>query len=96
MSNVQGNVGAYISSLMDVIGEQEEDASFIHNPVNAYNLLRFLFLKSTEERAIISRFFFLKTISSLRVSGTWLLGGEWWRTLSRPRWREGRRTWASE
>ena len=48
----QGNVGAYISSLMDVIGEQEEDASFIHNPVNAYNLLRFLFLKSTEERAI--------------------------------------------
>ena len=39
-ADVQGNIGAYISSLMDVIGEQEEDASFIHNPVNAYNLLR--------------------------------------------------------
>ena len=43
--DVQGNIGAYISSLMDVIGEQEEDASFIHNPVNAYNLLR-CFIKS--------------------------------------------------
>ena len=53
LSNVQGNVGAYISSLMDVIGEQEEDASFIHNPVNAYNLLRFLFLKSTKERTFM-------------------------------------------
>ena len=52
-SNVQGNVGAYISSLMDVIGEQEEDASFIHNPVNAYNLLRFPFLKSTKERTFM-------------------------------------------
>jgi len=39
-NEAKGNVGAYISSLMDVIGEQEEDASFIHNPVNAYNLLR--------------------------------------------------------
>ena len=36
----QGNIGAYITSLMDIIGEQEEDASFVHNPINAYNLLR--------------------------------------------------------
>ena len=74
---MQGNVGAYISSLMDVIGDQEEDASFIHNPVNAYNLLRFLFLKSTEELGSSFSKPEKKVISSLGVSGTWLLGGEW-------------------
>ena len=34
------NVGAYIQSFEDVVGDQEEDASFMHNPLNAYNLIR--------------------------------------------------------
>ena len=37
---MQANLGAYISSMMDVVGEQEEDTTFVHNPLNAYTLLR--------------------------------------------------------
>jgi hypothetical protein len=25
---------------MEIVGEQEEDVSFVHNPINAYSLLR--------------------------------------------------------
>ena len=36
----RGAVGAYVSSYEDVIGEQEEDESFLHNPLNVYGLIR--------------------------------------------------------
>jgi len=36
----KGNIGAYIESFEDVIGDQEEEADFMHNPLNAYRLLR--------------------------------------------------------
>ena len=79
----QGNVGAYISSLMDVIGEQEEDASFIHNPVNAYNLLRCFAINQD-----------WPCLSLFRVD-TLPLVGAWWKIHSRLRWRGGRRMLAS-
>ena len=34
------NIGAYIQSFEDVVGDQEEEASLMHNPINAYNLIR--------------------------------------------------------
>lgn len=34
------NIGAYIQSFEDVVGEQEEEAAIMHNPINAYNLVR--------------------------------------------------------
>jgi len=36
----KGNVGAYIQSFEDVVGDQEEEPSIMHHPINAYNLLR--------------------------------------------------------
>jgi len=36
----KGNIGAYIQSFEDVVGDQEEEPSIMHNPINAYNLLR--------------------------------------------------------
>merc|ERR1740137_359492 len=36
----KGNIGAYIQSFEDVVGDQEEEPSIMHHPVNAYNLLR--------------------------------------------------------
>merc|ERR1719210_1965989 len=33
-------LGGYIASYDDVIGGQEEDETFLHNPVNVYNLIR--------------------------------------------------------
>ena len=32
--------GSYIASYDDVIGDQEEDEEFMHNPLNVYNLIR--------------------------------------------------------
>ena len=34
------NIGAYIQSFEDVVGDQEEEKSLMHNPINAYNLIR--------------------------------------------------------
>ena len=34
------NIGSYIQSFDDVIGEQEEEPEIMHNPINAYNLIR--------------------------------------------------------
>ena len=34
------NIGAYIQSFEDVVGEQEEEPELMHNPINAYNLIR--------------------------------------------------------
>merc|ERR1712123_1540 len=36
----KGNVGAYIQSFEDVVGDQEEEPSIMHHPINTYNLLR--------------------------------------------------------
>lgn len=33
-------LGSYVASFDDVIGGQEEDETFLHNPVNVYNLIR--------------------------------------------------------
>merc|ERR1719361_2841353 len=33
-------LGNYLASYDDVIGGQEEDETFLHNPVNVYNLVR--------------------------------------------------------
>ncbi len=33
-------LGGYVASYDDVIGGQEEDETFLHNPVNVYNLVR--------------------------------------------------------
>ena len=38
--DARGAVGAYVSSYEDVVGEQEEDESFLHNPLNVYALVR--------------------------------------------------------
>ena len=34
------NIGTYIQSFEDVVGDQEEEAELMHNPINAYNLIR--------------------------------------------------------
>ena len=36
----QGAIGAYIASYEDAIGEQEDDETFLYNPLNVYNLIR--------------------------------------------------------
>ena len=33
-------LGGYLASYDDVIGGQDEDETFLHNPVNVYNLIR--------------------------------------------------------
>ncbi len=33
-------LGSYVASYDDVIGAQDEDDTFLHNPVNVYNLIR--------------------------------------------------------
>jgi len=34
------SIATYIQSFEDILGDQEEDVSFMHNPLNAYNLIR--------------------------------------------------------
>lgn len=34
------NIGSYIQSFDDVVGDQDEEAHIMHNPLNAYNLIR--------------------------------------------------------
>ncbi len=36
----QGALGAYVTSYDDVLGGQDEDDTFLHNPLNVYNLIR--------------------------------------------------------
>ncbi|TRY78772.1 hypothetical protein TCAL_01746 [Tigriopus californicus] len=38
--DAQGALGAYVASYEDIIGEQDEDETFMHNPLNVYNLIR--------------------------------------------------------
>lgn len=38
--DAQGAIGAYVASYEDAIGEQEDDESFLYNPLNVYNLIR--------------------------------------------------------
>jgi prolyl 4-hydroxylase len=38
--DTRGAVGAYISSYEDVLGEQDDDESFLYNPLNVYALIR--------------------------------------------------------
>lgn len=38
--DAQGAIGAYIASYEDAIGEQDDDETFLHNPLNVYNLIR--------------------------------------------------------
>jgi hypothetical protein len=33
-------LGGYVASFDDVIGGQDEDETFLHNPINVYNLIR--------------------------------------------------------
>jgi len=39
-SDARGGIGGYIQSFEDVLGDQEEDREFVHNPLNVYNLMR--------------------------------------------------------
>ena len=34
------HLGAYLASYDDVIGDQDDDETFMHNPLNVYNLIR--------------------------------------------------------
>ena len=34
------HLGSYVASYDDVIGDQDEDDTFMHNPLNVYNLIR--------------------------------------------------------
>ena len=34
------HLGTYIAAFDDVIGDQEGDETFTHNPLNVYNLIR--------------------------------------------------------
>ena len=38
--DAQGSIGAYIASYEDALGEQDDDESFLFNPLNVYNLIR--------------------------------------------------------
>jgi len=33
-------LGGYVASFDDVLGGQDEDEDFLHNPLNVYNLIR--------------------------------------------------------
>ena len=35
-----GHLGTYVASYEDILADQEEDPSFVHNPINAYMLVR--------------------------------------------------------
>jgi len=35
-----GAIGAYVASYDDVLGEQDDDETFLYNPLNVYNLIR--------------------------------------------------------
>jgi len=35
-----GAIGAYVASYDDVLGEQDDDETFLHNPLNVYSLIR--------------------------------------------------------
>ena len=37
---MSGSVGAYLASYDDVLGEQDDDETFLHNPLNVYALIR--------------------------------------------------------
>ncbi len=34
------DLGGYVASFDDVLGGQDEDDDFLHNPLNVYNLIR--------------------------------------------------------
>lgn len=38
--DAQGAIGAYVASYEDALGEQDDDETFLHNPLNVYNLIR--------------------------------------------------------